>query len=589
MKKFLLLFLGISLLTPGLLCAQKVISGKSPVQKVSIKPEYKRELPPNLFIDLSFSDENNNGVLEANEKGKLILNIINKGKGPAQGLKITVKDNKNDSDLSINDGQEIAFIYPDKSTMVEVTLNAGMYIKSAEHKLQIDVKEHFGYDMDPAFLVLNTLMFQEPELTFSGFEIYDIGQGTSAIIEDGKIQPGELVKVKLFVQNVGQNISKDTRYIVATTDPNVYITEGSGNLGDIGIGEVKEIWFTLSPNKRVTTAGNLPVKLAVTNRHKRGEINSIAVPLALNTKAPNPNIVTVEADLKRLTAQVARFEFKSDRISANTGSLIDISQAPQARSKRTSAVGIVIGVENYDYIAPAPYASADATIIKNYFRNTLGIEQVYEFTDKKVIGNFFDNNFNPVYGELKKAIIKGETEVFVFYSGHGIPSADGERVYLMPSDGRVEAVDRQGYDLALLYRNLDALQAKKVTVFMDACFSGVSRSTASTDAQNLIAAKGALIKPKFTEPWLNNPAFTVFASSGFDQNSLGYDAAKAGLFTYYLAAGLQGKADMNSDNKITAGELSDYIRTNVSETSVKIRGLQTPMFYGNRNEVLVNY
>ena len=229
------------------------------------------------------------------------------------------------------------------------------------------------------------------------------------------------------------------------------------------------------------------------------------------------------------------------------------------------------------------------TIIKNYFRNTLGIEQVYAFTDQKVIGNFFDNNFNPVYGELKKAIIKGETEVFVFYSGHGIPSADGERVYLMPSDGRVEAVDRQGYDLALLYRNLDALQAKKVTVFMDACFSGVSRSTASTDAQNLIAAKGALIKPKFTEPWLNNPAFTVFASSGFDQNSLGYDAAKAGLFTYYLAAGLQGKADMNSDNKITAGELSDYIRTNVSETSVKIRGLQTPMFYGNRNEVLVTY
>jgi uncharacterized caspase-like protein len=227
--------------------------------------------------------------------------------------------------------------------------------------------------------------------------------------------------------------------------------------------------------------------------------------------------------------------------------------------------------------------------MKNYFKNTLGIEQVYEFSDRKVTGNFFDNNFNSTYGELKKAIIKGETEVFVFYSGHGIPSPEGDRVFLMPSDGRIEALERQGYDLATLYRNLDALQAKNVTVFMDACFSGVSRSTEHTEAQNLIAAKGALIKPKVTEPWLNNPRFIVFSSSGFDQNSLGYDAAKAGLFTYYLAAGLQGKADANNDKKITAGELSDYIRENVSETSVKIRGLQTPVFSGNRDVVLVSY
>lgn len=203
--------------------AQKVISARSAVQRVTIKPEYSRGLPPNLFVNLSFEDDNKNGILEAGEKGRLTLNIMNKGKGPAQGLKITVKDNLKDTDLVIRDGQEVAFIYPDKTASIAVEIEAGMWIKTAEHKLQIDVKEHFGYDMDPAYLIINTLQFQEPQLVFSGYEIFDIGEGTLAITEDGQIQPGEQVKVKVYIQNIGQNVSKNSNYSIATSDPNIYI------------------------------------------------------------------------------------------------------------------------------------------------------------------------------------------------------------------------------------------------------------------------------------------------------------------------------------------------------------------------------
>ncbi len=59
--------------------AQKVISGRSQSQKVTIKPEYARGLPPNLFVNLSFEDDNKNGILEANEKARLKLNISNEG------------------------------------------------------------------------------------------------------------------------------------------------------------------------------------------------------------------------------------------------------------------------------------------------------------------------------------------------------------------------------------------------------------------------------------------------------------------------------------------------------------------------------
>ncbi len=573
------------------MAAQQVISGKSALTHIKIQPVYERGLPPDLFVKPSFHDDNDNGILEANEKASLTLIITNKGKGPAQGLKITVKDNSNDAALTISDGQELSFIYPNKSVKIIIDLSAGINIKSAEHKLEINVIEHFGYDTYPAYLLMNTYQFQEPKLAFSGLSIIDIGEGTSALNEDGQIQPGEQVKVKLIIQNIGQNISKDTKYLIATSDKNIYIPVLSGTIGDIGIGEVKEVWFTMSPNKRVITTDYLPVTLSLSNSFHRGEISSFQLPLSINKKPPPANIVKVEADLTRLQAQVARLEYKSDRITANIANIIDISQAPPSKSNRPNAVGIIIGISNYENFAPAPFADNDAAKVNEYFSNVLGIDKdkIWSFTNKKVVGNFFKNQFNPVYGDLQKAIDKGKTEVYVFYSGHGFPSKSGDNVYLLTYDGRMEAIESQGYDLTEFYGNLNDLHAKSVTIFMDACFSGMSRFTESNDSKNLIASKGARIVPEVFQPWLTNPNFTVFSSSDFNETSLGFDASETGLFTYYLCAGLQGRADSNNDKSITNGELFDYIYTNVKETSVKIRGEQNPQFNGNRDNVLVNF
>jgi hypothetical protein len=143
--------------------------------------------------------------------------------------------------------------------------------------------------------------------------------------------------------------------------------------------------------------------------------------------------------------------------------------------------------------------------------------------------------------------------------------------------------------LNTLYANLDALDAKSVTIFIDACFSGVSRASETYDLQNLVAMKGVSIKPKLRQPWVDNPNFTVFTSSAFNETSLGFDASGTGLFTYFVCSGLLGEADEDLDGKITAGELKNYVIGNVTATSVKIRGLQTPRFYGNEEIVLGAY
>jgi len=585
MKKLIVLGMMV-LISTSSLYAQKVISGKSTSTRLKLTPKFERGIPPNLFVDMNFEDANNNGLLEANEEAVINLTITNKGKGPAQGLVVKVNDNIYDKELTIDDGKEIPYLYPEQSVKVSIPIGAGFNIKSAEHRLEISVTEHFGYDMDPAFLLLNSLKFQAPDLVFSGLELVDVGDETNPIEIDGQLQAGEQVKVKIVVQNIGQNVAKNTTYKVESSDANIYISDGYGTLGDLNIGEYTDFWVTISPNKRVSTEGDLPIYLTLTNSFNKGNLIDKQLPISLNQRPPETEIVEVKADIESLQKQVARFEYTSNKITANVGNIIDISLVPPSKTHRPNAIAVIIGVEKYDYFAPAPYAANDAEIIEDYFKQVLGIDKIYTYTDDQVSGFFFENKFNPSYGELQKAIVKGKTELFVFYSGHGMPSKDGENVYLFPSDGQYAALESQGYNLNRFYENLAELEAKRVTIFLDACFSGASRTSENYETQNLIAMKGVAIKPKIEQPWENNPNFIVFTSSDYDETSLGFDQAETGLFTYYVCAGLQGNADLNGDKTITTGELSEYVILKVMEISTKISGVQTPQFFGDTEMIL---
>jgi uncharacterized caspase-like protein len=162
-------------------------------------------------------------------------------------------------------------------------------------------------------------------------------------------------------------------------------------------------------------------------------------------------------------------------------------------------------------------------------------------------------------------------------------------VYLFPYDARKELVKDRGYSLNKLYSDLNSLNAKSVTVILDACFSGSSRQTVNYQSESISNAKAVRIKmPELSNrPWDTNPNFRLFTSSSGEQTSLGYDQAQSGLFTYYLAVGLQGDADANDDGIIMIDELVTYVTENVTREAKNIRGgAQTPEFFGNGNMVI---
>ena len=558
-------------------------------------------MPPDIYVDIDFVDANNNKILEALEEGNILITLHNRG-GNATGVLVELSPVKRLPGLNCNKLREKRDI-PSGGEVVSVfPLSAGMEIPTDSLQFNIRVSEPLGYDVD-AKLILSTFEYPKAVMSLQGVSILDSGMGlrSSRSGPDGKVQKGEVVRAVLTLQNVGEGLADGVEYKIVSSDPNVLLmTETgvastiSGSLGSFLIGEVKEFSFRLSANNNYQHKTEwLPVYLSVTEKAGFGDIVYENVPIPLDAAPANPKIVDIKGEKDKLMSrQQTRIYSSSNRISSQS-KVKDINMAPSGEPIYADAVAIVIGAEKNMYgAAPAPYAARDAQVMSRYFKNSMGIKDIRLITDEQVTGTALSDLFDPRFGYLAQVVEPGKTDVFVYYSGHGLPTLSNEGiqdVYLFPYDARREVVQDRGYSLNKLYADLNALNAKSVTVIMDACFSGSSRRTATVESENISREKGVRIAlPQLSNrPWDTNPHFHVFSSSTGDQTSLGYDAAQAGLFTYYLALGLQGEADGNNDGTIVLDELVRYVTEQVSMESVKIKGgSQTPQFFGRGDFVI---
>jgi hypothetical protein len=545
---------------------------------------------PDLYASIEFTDSNGNKILENRESGKISMTLTNKGKGKAEGIVVTVRNLAEDPELKISEPKKVNFLMPGDSIALEFTISASKQIRTQENKMEILVTENGSMqDMDPAYLILPTLAYDPPKLQFAGLEVVEVGEDVDVKKADGQLQPKERVYIRVVVQNVGQSAAPNVSYSLENTHQSIRIEQTSGTLGTMQPGEWKEFRFkitTPSLQRMADIKDALPLYLTVTNDELEGRLEKFQLPLKIDQPPVAQNIVEVKPRLDNVKKTFAKFEL-SNKFKANIDNVIDVRSVTPAISKRPNSIGVVIGVEEYKDLAPAPFAANDATVMAEYFKKVLGVEQVIVLKNDEVTYSRLDDIFNPRSGELASAVKKNETDVFVFYSGHGIPDKNGDVTYLFPSDGKIANLENRAYPLPKFYSDLNSLAARSVTVMLDACFSGSARKTQSTLLANLTGQKG--IKLKINRPWESYNHFTVINSSTSDETSLGFDEAQMGLFTYFMAAGLKGYADKNQDHKITLGELKEYVIANVTETSRKKSGLQTPEIFGDESQILVEY
>lgn len=257
--------------------------------------------------------------------------------------------------------------------------------------------------------------------------------------------------------------------------------------------------------------------------------------------------------LKKPTPTVQRRQFA-------TSSDVD-ENLPQASKQNDEMFAIIIANENYLNVARVDCALNDGRTFYRYCQQVLGIptDNIHMIEDA-------------TYGQMTEQMnwlsrvakaYEGDAKIVIYYAGHGIPNEKDGSAYLLPVDVSGDNT-AAAYSLNTLYQELGALNAKNVTLFMDACFSGSRRGEGM-----LTAARGVAIAAKAESPLGN---MVVFSAAQGDETAYPYAEKGHGLFTYFLLKKLK-----ETKGNVNYGTLGDYIRKEVSRKSVVVNSKpQTP-------------
>jgi hypothetical protein len=263
---------------------------------------------------------------------------------------------------------------------------------------------------------------------------------------------------------------------------------------------------------------------------------------------------------------VDKIKAKSNSIVSDEKPLSDVDiNIPQG--KLVDGYALVIGNEDYaSYqkdLSPennVPFAVRDSEVFKKY------LENLYGFKSDNI-----DLKNNATFGEMSQAISKLERlmdidgkdkEIVVYYSGHGMPDESTKEPYLIPVDISGYNV-AQGIALKDLMSRLSKKPHKKITIVLDACFSGLAKN------ESLVKLKGITVTP--VNPELGDNMVLITSSSG-NESSLADQENQHGLFTYYFL-----KQMKETNGTVELSKFFENLKKDVGLSAIKkYNKIQTP-------------
>ena len=226
---------------------------------------------------------------------------------------------------------------------------------------------------------------------------------------------------------------------------------------------------------------------------------------------PNGLTLTIEAfDLAGLSS-VINVPLKRNTSDTKTIAFDPLIPIGRSGSQNNNALALIMGVSNYENTpAKAIYADSDAKMFSDYASEKLGIP-----SDRiKTLVNDGADITGVLLGIKKwlQRFSKAEqSDIYIFFAGHGLASDDGEDMYLLPYDGSPELLERTAILRKELFKDIASTNPRSVTVFLDTCYSGTTRGT-----DMLIASRPIAIVAK-EQAIPNN--FTVFTAAAGDQTA----------------------------------------------------------------------
>jgi len=272
------------------------------------------------------------------------------------------------------------------------------------------------------------------------------------------------------------------------------------------------------------------------------------------------------------------------RTSAKTNSFASEPTlgAPQREaSQKSNAIALIIGIDEYSKAPRAKHAENDARLFYDYASTSLGIPA---HRIKLLTGNKATRvNILSELLWLESTVIENETEVLLYFAGHGLGVPDGNNTFLFTHDSLPTLPKETGLDREELLLKIAQTKPKSTLVFLDTCYSGSGRG----GEENLVADSRALvIRPRDVKA---PDGFSLFSAASGRQLANSHPQQKNGLFSYYVMRGLNGEADANKDDQLTASELQQYVLSNVKRSANFYGRPQTPELTGDTTRVIADW
>lgn len=560
MKLFILIILA-ALIQISCLYGQdkKLTPVRSQSKRITYNPFQKTKsikLIPDLVIkDFSFNDENSNKIIDADETNEIILKIANDGAGVAEAVTLRISTKNPVPGLTYIPQFTIGNINPGQFIDIKVPITAERGIKSGLAEFTLEAVESKGFDSMPLEMTISMKQFQEPKV-----KVVDAVFSTN---EGGKIVKNYPINLKILVQNIGNGYASNIKAEIVLKE-NCFPLDSITlfELGSLNPGQAIAFEFPFTATRRFME-DRIPIRVELEEKYKQFARDTL-LEVSLNQSLQAKREVIVEGK-------------PSDNYKIEIASLVaEVDRnIPVDSTKHANKYALIIGNEDYtnkqngiNNEANVIYAIRDAEIFKEYLINTLGFNEENVFLRKDATSAEMNQSIDLL---SKLAQRTDSAEIVFYYAGHGLPDEIAQMPYLVPVDVNGTNLSN-AIKLTDLYKKLENSNAKQISVYLDACFSGGGRNN------ELVASRGIRIKPDLQIP----PANTiVFSASSGEQSALPYTSKQHGIFTYYLLKKLQ-----DTKGNITYGELANYLKDEVSLQSLKINQKeQDPqVIYGDNNK-----
>jgi hypothetical protein len=249
---------------------------------------------------------------------------------------------------------------------------------------------------------------------------------------------------------------------------------------------------------------------------------------------------------------------------------------------------VVIGIGDY-HDAGIPrlrYAVADAEAVARVLVDVIGLrpDRVLLLTDRTARKPTL-RNIRWALGRHLARVAKRDDTVLIFFAGHGAPEIDpsggepdGLGKCLVPLDADPDDLFATALPMADVDTIFRRIEAERVVVFLDTCYSGAAAAGGRTFAP--ARPRAAPVDDGFLGRLTRGKGRAIITAARPAEVSLELPELGHGVFTYHLLRALRGAADLDGDGVVALQELYAYLDREVTRAARAAGGNQHPVMRG---------